>query len=155
MISAGVFQTVEFYVTAAVIAAMIVGLMAMPRRHGAARQSVLEADLLYSGNDEPSLSVEARDDGSVILVRRGLAGLTSSAIVKLLVTIIGNDITIEESVTQGSAWSEPADTAMAVLDMIGHDRYHVKYISDPNGQRFAAFTLNNRPGFKATRPLKD
>lgn len=152
---AGIFQTVEFYVTAAMIAAMIVGFMAMPQRRGAARQTLIEADLTFTGDPAPSVSIEARDDGSVILVRNGLPSLTSSAIVKLLVSIAGNDITIEESATQGSAWSEPADTAVAVLDMIGRDRYHVKYISDIDGQRFAAFTLNNRPGFKTTRPLNN
>lgn len=136
------------------IAAMIVGFMAMPPRRGAARQSVLEAELTFTGDSVPAVSVEARDDGSVLLLRKGLEGLTSSAIVKLLVTVVGHDITIEESVTEGSARSEPADTAFTVLDMLGHDRYHLKYICDADGQRFAAFSINNRPRFKATRELK-
>lgn len=150
------FQTIEFYVVAAMIAAIIVGFMAMPARRGAARQTAIETDLTATGAAEPMLKVEARDDGSVIMLREGLQGVTQSGIVKLLVTIVGNDVTIEESIAAGSAWSEPADTAMAVLDMLGHDRYHIKYICDKSaGDRFCAFTLNNRPGFKTTRQLKD
>lgn len=150
------FQSIEFYVVAAMVAAMIVGFMAKPARKGAARQFLIEADLISAGSTTPMLKVEALGDGNVILRREGLQGVTSSGIVKMLVTIIGNDITIEESVAAGSAWSDDADTAVACLDMLGNDRYHLRYICDKTaGDRFCAFTLNNRPGFKSERALKN
>lgn len=149
------FQSIEFYVVAAMVAAMIIGFMAKPPRKGAARQTLIESDLISTGSAIPMLKVEALDDGNVVIRREGLQGVTSSGIVKMLVTIIGNDITIEESVAAGSAWSDEADTAVAILDMLGHDRYHLRYICDKTaGDRFCALTLNNRPGFKSKCPLK-
>lgn len=150
------FQSIEFYVVAAMVAAMIVGFMAKPSGKGAARQTLVEADLISAGSTIPALKVEALDDGNVILRREGLQGVTSSGVVKMLVTIIGNDVTVEEAVAEGSAWSAEADTAVAILDMLGRDRYHLRYICDKTaGDRFCAFTLNNRPGFKSERMLKD
>lgn len=154
MIDPAFFHSTEFFVIAAVVAALIVGFMALPARRGEARQLFVEADVMATGDDPlaPSIEFICRDDGSVTLIRRGLQGVRTSGMVNLAITIIGFDISIHERLIEGSTWDSPADTAMATLDFMGAERYHVVYTSEAIS-RIATLTINNRPGFRASRPL--
>lgn len=154
MIDPAFFHSTEFFVIAAVVAALIVGFMALPSRRGEARQFFIEADVIDTGSDPdvPSIEFICRDDGSVTLIRRGLEGVRTSGMVNLAVTTIGFDISIHERLVEGSTWDTHADTAIATLDFMGAERYHIVYISDALS-RIATLTVNNRPGFRASRPL--
>ncbi len=154
MIDPAFFHSTEFFVIAAVVAALIVGFMALPSRRGEARQFFVQADVMDTGDepDVPSIELICRDDGSVTLIRRGLQGVRTSGMVNLAITLIGFDLTIQERLIEGSTWDGPADTAMATLDMLGTERYHLVYRSEALS-RIATLTLNNRPGFRASRPL--
>lgn len=101
MITAGIFQTVEFYVIAVLIAAMIVALVARPASRGEARQYLLVGDLIACGNDNPAITLRANNDGSVTLTRHRIEGITSTGAVSLAVNVIGWDIVIEERLSEG------------------------------------------------------
>ncbi len=154
MIDTAFFHSTEFFVIATVVAALIVGFMAIPSRRGEARQFFVEASVMATGDDhaDPSIEFVCADDGTVALTRHGLQGVRTSGMVNLAITLIGFDITINERLVEGSTWDGPADTAMATLDMMGAERYHVVYKSE-SLSRIATLTINNRPGFRASRPL--
>ncbi len=154
MIFMSIFNTVEFYVITAFIAAAVVGASAMPSRKGAARTFLFSGTLWPS--DEPSqpcIVVKVSDTGELEIQRFGLDGLYMDGAYSLAVTIIGFDVTIEERLTPGGRRSsEAAVGATAVLDCFGAERYHFNYRSDATG-RSAAFSLNIRPGNRIERIL--
>lgn len=148
-------SSVEFYVYATVVAAAIVAFLARPSSRGEARQHLLAGDLSNELNlcwrdvntSQPSISLRVRDDGSVVLTRNGIEGVSTSGAVSLAVTIIGFDITIEERIVPGNNLDEPIDTATFVLDFLAPDRYHLKYNSSATS-RFATTTLLVRQDFE-------
>lgn len=154
------FQSVEFYVLATLVAAVIVGVIARPSSRGEARQHLLAGELSNkhqrSWSDTPALqaaiSMSVRDDGALLIQREGIAGVSTSGAVSLAVTIIGFDIAIEERIVSGNPIDDPIDTATFVLDFLAPDRYHLKYNSATTSS-FAATTLLIRPGFKKSTPL--
>ena len=152
MITAGIFQTVEFYVIAVLVAAMIVALVARPASRGEARQYLLAGDLKACGDDNPAITLTAHDDGSVALTRHGIEGITSTGAVSLAVNVIGWDIVIEERLSEGFSDDAPIDTAVFRLDFLAPERYHIRYNSSATG-RFVATPFHNRPGYTTTRPL--
>lgn len=152
MITAGIFQTVEFYVIAVLVAAMIVVLVARPASRGEARQYLLAGDLKACGDDNSAITLTAHDDGSVTLTRHGIEGITSTGAVSLAVNVIGWDIVIEERLSEGFSDDAPIDTAVFRLDFLAPERYHIRYNSDRTG-RFVATPFHNRPGYTTTRPL--
>lgn len=148
-----IFQTVEFYVIATVVAAAIIAFITKPGSHGEARQVLLAGNLLYIDNENsPSIKMEALDNGNVVLSRYGVADLTMSGAVSLAITIVGFDISIEERITEGVGNDDVINCAEFKLDCIGNERYHVKYNSEKTG-RFVAFTFNNRPGYSVQKIL--
>lgn len=148
-----IFQTVEFYVIATVVAAAIIALLIKPGSHGEARQVLLAGNLSYFDIDkEPSIKVEAMENGNVILSRYGIEGLTASGAVSLAITIIGFDISIEERITEGNLDDSEINSAEFLLDCLGNERYHIKYNSEKTG-RFVAFTFNNRPEYTVEKIL--
>ena len=155
MITLAFYQSVEFYVIAFLVAAVIVAFSIKPPRRGAARTHLLAGELFTDGDDEPSISLEAMDSGYVRLVRNGVTGVNTNGAVSLAVTIIGFDITIEERLVAGRDYdinAEPVRRAVFLLDFLGRERYHIRYNSDASGL-FAVTTFNNRPGYKAHKPL--
>ncbi len=148
-----VFQTVEFYVIATVVAAAIIAFITKPNSNSEARQMLLAGNLLYIDNEKaPSIKMEALDNGNVVLSRYGIAGLSMSGAVSLAITIVGFDISIEERITEGIGDDDVINCAEFMLDYIGNERYHVKYNSEKTG-RFVAFTFNNRPGYTVQKIL--
>lgn len=156
MIDPAFFHTTEFFVIAAVIAALIVGFMALPATRGEARQFFVEALVGTSdtpdSDPDPSITLICRDDGSVTLIRNGLSGVRTSGMVNLAITVVGYDVTIQERLVEGSTWDPMADQAVATLTMFACERYHIAYVSE-SLSRFASLTLNNRPGLRAMRKL--
>ncbi|MBR5332480.1 MAG: hypothetical protein IKV32_04175 [Muribaculaceae bacterium] len=147
-------NSTEFYVYATVVAAAIVALLARPSSRGEARQHLLAGDLSNNSNcqwgsvniAQPSISIQVRDDGAVVLTRHGLEGVSISGAVSLAITVIGFDITIEERIVPGNNIDDPIDTATFVLDFLAPDRYHLKYNSSATS-RFTTTTLLVRPEF--------
>ena len=153
MITAGIFQTVEFYVIAVLIAAMIVALVARPASRGEARQYLLVGDLIACGNDHPAITLRANNDGSVTLTRHGIEGITSTGAVSLAVNVIGWDIVIEERLSEGFSGDEPIDTAVFKLDFLAPERYYIRYNSSATG-RFVATSFHNRLGYAIVCSLR-
>lgn len=148
-----VFQTVEFYIISAFIAAAVIAAAAMPSRRSAARTFLYGGNLSdRNGPGEPAVTFIVETNGDVTVMRDGLDGITESGAYSIAVTIIGFDVTIEERLTPG----RPADPAIyagyTTMNCLGNERYHFHYKSEMTG-RSAAFQLNIRPGNRITRPL--
>ena len=153
MITLWIFQSLEFYVIATLVAAIIVGLAAKPSSRGEARQYLLAGDLTFDDEyAQPAITLTTLDNGKVVLQRHAVEAMTTSGAVSLAITQIGTDITIEERLSDGYTADSPVDTATFYLDFMGAERYHIKYNSDATGL-FAAFTFSNRPGYKTTKLL--
>lgn len=153
MIDGGIFHTVEFYVIAVVVAAMIVGFVARPAARGEAKQFLLAGDLSY--DDEyavPAITIEVLDSGLVVLRRHAIEDMTTSCAVSLAITIIGWDITIEERLSNGYYTDPAIDTATFYLDFLAPERYHLRYNSESTGL-FTATSITIRPGYTITRQL--
>lgn len=152
MILAGIFQTVEFYVIAVLVAALVVALVARPTSRGEARQYLLVGELRSDGVINSEITIIANDDGSVILTRSGIEGITSTGAVSIAVTVVGWDVVIEERLSVGYSDDAPIDTAVFKLDFLAPERYHIRYNSSATG-RFVATPFHNRPGYTTTRQL--
>ena len=154
MILASIFQTVEFYVIVSVIAAAIVAASCLPAGVGEARTFLYGGELRDSGCEvtEPVIVALVATDGTLGIHRFGLDGVSFSGAYSLAVRIIGLNVTIEERLTPGRRGDEPADSASAILDCLGPERYHFKYVSEATG-RSTAFSLNMRPGNRIERRL--
>lgn len=148
-----IFNTVEFYVVTAFIAAAVIGFAALPARRGAARQILVGGELLFDApSTEPEIVFTVEDNGDISVLRRGLEGVLESGAYSLAVTIIGFDVTIEERLTVGRGEGLEAGGASAKISGLGAERYHFQYHSEATG-RSAAFSLNLRPGNTISRPL--
>lgn len=150
------FTSTEFCITCLIIAAAIVACLCVPDRRSSAREFTYAGELDddgTAGDAEPTVGVECLDDGTVVLTRTGLRGLTDAGALSLAVTVIGFDIFIEERMTQGRVAGAPVNRATFMLDFAGRERYHLRYNS-PATSTEASLTLNNRPGFNARRILK-
>lgn len=158
----GFFTSIEFYVIATVVAAAIVAYIAKPSLRGEARQHFLSGELINSTNRDwsdnsdktpkPEISLTTRDDGTVVITRHGISGVSESGAVSLAITIIGLDITIEERIVPGNPIDNPIDTATFTLDFLAPERYHLKYNSATTSS-FIATTILARPGFNKTLTL--
>lgn len=155
-----VFKTVEFYVIVSVIAAAVVGFMALPARRSEVKLHMLAGDLRSTvgdaDGDEPEAAVTfiVHDEGLVELRRTGLPeSITTDGAVSIAVKVSGFDIEIEERLTAGRHPSfGHADTAIFILDFLAPEWYHIKYNSETSGE-FAALTLHVRPGIRYTKRL--
>ena len=147
-------NSVEFYVIAAVIAAAVVAFSARKSDEGPVRQILLPG-VLAKSDTAPSAMVEllCNDDGSVILRRHGVTGVSVTGAVSLAITIKGFDVKIKERVVEGSPADEEIDMASFILDFMAEERYFISYTSDKYGL-FAALTLKNRPGNRVVKSLQ-
>ena len=162
MILTGFFQTVEFFVIAALAAAAIVAYMCMPRSRGEAVTHTVGGELFDQGGDsDPAdgeencgeLTVEVRDDGAVVLTRGGIRGITASGAVSLAVTVIGFDVHIEERRTRGFSNDPHMDSSRFVLDFFAPEWYHIRYSYSDEGE-FCSFQLHVKPGIRMKRHIR-
>ena len=156
LISGMMLTSVEIYVLAALIAAGVIAWFVRPTMRGEAREYLLAGTLCMvddSSAHQPSLRIECTSDGSVLLTRCGLPGMTDDGAVSLAVSIIGFDVIVEERIVTGSISGEPVNTALFTLDFLGRERYHVRYNSQPTSMA-VSFTLSNRDGMSLVKPLK-
>ncbi len=153
MIILSIFQTVEFYIVAAFMAAAVVAAASMPSRRSSARMytygGTLRTDAAMS---EAGIIAQVNDSGELVIHRFGLDNLTTSGAYSIAVTIIGFDVTIEERITCDRFENTPATAAYVSLDCLGPERYHFLYKSEATG-RSASFSLNIRPGNRIDRLL--
>lgn len=148
-----IFQTVEFYVIAAFIAAAVIGLAAMPTQRGPVREVLAAGDLDFdAAPSDAGVVFMVGDKGELIIRRFGLEGVNTGGAYSLAVTISGFDVTIKERLTPGGSLPPYATAATVVLNCFGAERYHFQYISEATG-RSAAFQLNIRPGNRIDRRL--
>lgn len=146
--------SVEFYVIAAVVAAAVVAFSARKDDEGPVRQILLPG-VLVTSDRKPGNMIEliCNEDGSVVLRRYGVEGVTVSGAVSLAVTIRGFDVLIKERIVEGNPEDEMIDTASFVLDFMGEERYFISYSAETAGL-FAALTLKNRVGNRIVKPLQ-
>lgn len=150
-----IFQSVEFYVIATLVAAFVAGMALRPASRGEAVTRLLGATLTgdgYGGDGTASVEAIVGDDGRVSVIRRGLPPVASTGAVSAKVTVAGRDIRMEERVVYGRGEAAEADAAEFVLDFLIPDRYHLQYISESTGMS-AAMTVNVRPGYRCRREM--
>lgn len=152
-------HSVEFYVIILLVAALAVGLMAMPSGHGPVETGFADGLLGYDpdlADPTPRIELESLPDGTVRITRLGLPDtLDTAATVALAITRKGFDLTIEERITPASrpllaSETTPANKATFILADLAPERYHIKYNSDSTSS-FTTATFNNRPGMRSTR----
>lgn len=147
------FGSAEFYVIAAVIAAAIVALAAIPSRRGAAVLTTYPGTIIDEDTlQQPAIDVEVDPDLRLIITRRGIDSVAADGAVSLAVTTIGFDLTIEERITPGKGRPQSC-SAMFILTGFGAERYHIQYRNSHLGL-LAAFSLPVRDGVKINRPLR-
>lgn len=153
------FHSVEFYVTIFVIAALAVGLLAMPSGHGPVETSFSEGQLSFNPDlkdNTPRIEIDCQTDGTVKITRFGIPdNINSAATVALAITRKGFDISVEERITPDnqailSSETTPVNTAVYYISDLAHEHYHLKFNSDSTSS-FTAVTFMNRPGIHSTR----
>ncbi len=149
-----IFESVEFYVIAAFVAAAVVAFFCRPASRGAARQFLL-AGTLTPGDDDtpPSIELLCNDDGTVTLTRHGVSGVGHDGAVSLAVNVVGFDIEVQERPVAGRWPATGSLSATFTLNFLGRERYHLAYTSESAGL-FAATSLNVRPGIHIVKPLQ-
>lgn len=153
MIILSIFQTVEFYIITAFIAAAVVAAASMPSHRGPVRTFLYGGTLRGdAAQSQPGIVALVNDRGQLEIHRFGLEGMTESGAYSLAVNISGFDVTIDERLTPGNRHDAPVTAAWATLDCLGRERYHFSYRSEATG-RSAAFTLNISPGNRMERQL--
>lgn len=146
--------SVEFYVIAAVVAAAVIAFSARRGDEGPARQILLPGVLVKSDrNSGKVIELICNEDGSVVLRRYGVEGVTVSGAVSLAITVRGFDVLIKERIVEGNPVDEMIDTASFVLDFMGEERYFISYSAEAYGL-FVALTLKNRVGNRIVKPLQ-
>lgn len=156
LVTLAVFDSVEFYVIAAVIAAAVIAFSAKGGDRGPVRQFLLPGVLTFSGKsgENPSIELICCDDGAVVLRRHGVEGITLSGAVSLAVEVNGFDVKIIERTVQGRPGdTEIIDTADFILEFMGAERYFISYNAEDAGL-FAAVTLHNRPGIRTVKAMQ-
>lgn len=164
IILAGIFQSVEFYIIATVLAAMIVALCARGDSRGPVREILTagvitrEGDDAPAGSEGPGAAIEfvCLDDGSVILRRHGIRGVTDSGAVSLAMELKGFELKIRERTVAGRPDGEPIDTASFILDFMAPEHYFISYTSDQTSastSQTASLTLSVRPGNRVMKRL--
>lgn len=152
------YETVEFYVAAAVVAAAVVAACVKPSSRGAVVTHLLAGQLSSSAESpvapRQTITFECLPNGNVRLTRRGVANVGLDGAVSLAVSVNGFDITIEERLTPGLSGQNEVVDAEFEFDFMGSERYFVRYNSDTAGV-FAVATVANRDGVKVERQLKN
>lgn len=154
-------HSVEFYVIVLLVAALAVGLLAMPSGHGPVKTSFAEGFLTYdqAAGPEPRLELECLPDGNVKITRHGLPdNLDNAATAALAISRKGFDLTVEERLTPASrpllaSETSAVNTAVYILTGLARERYHLRFNSDSTSS-FTTLTFVNRPGLRSTRVFR-
>lgn len=135
-------------------AAAVVAYAVRPAASGPVRQHLLAGTLSEEGPEEPSVDIEVQPDGTVILWRNGLTGMTSDDALSLAVNLRGFSMEITERTAASrttSTLARPIDSARFTLDFLAQEHYSIIYRIDSTVA--AAFTLTPRPGLRRHIPL--
>lgn len=153
MIYCAFYNTVEFYIICAFVAAAVIAAVASPARRGPVR-TFLYAGELIAAAQPGAAGIEARvdDHARLLITRYGLNGISETGAYSLAVEIAGFDVTIRERLTPGKGSIE-CPAATCTIDCLGREHYHFTYISEVTHSS-AAFALNIRPGNTVLRPLQ-
>ena len=160
IITASVFQTVEFYVIVSVIAAAVIALTSLPERKGEVKLYLIAGQLFQQTDNSTStevtsgtLHIEVQAGNIVNIRREGLEEVTMNGAVSLAVKVSGFDIVIEERITPGNVSAEGvANSVVFRFDFLAPEWYHIRYESERFGEH-AAFTLHVREGIVMRKVL--
>lgn len=154
MFLAAFYTSIEFLVSAAVIAAAIVAYSAMPAKRNAVVTKLLPGNLSLSANgSHPAIELEALPDRNVILHRRGVCNIGLEGSVSVAIEINSRDILVKERLIPGKEGQNQMVDATFLLDFMGPERYHIRYESEDTGL-YAVATFANYTGVKLSRQLK-
>ncbi|MCM1517129.1 MAG: hypothetical protein NC117_00610 [Pseudoflavonifractor sp.] len=148
-----VFQSVEFYVIATLVAAVVAAMALRPASRGAVSEYLVPSVLTCEGEDVPGVEAEVTADSVLRLTRKAIPAVMSTGAVSARVTVSDKDIKVEERVVFGRIPGDAVDTATFMLDFLSPGRYHLQYVSESTGMS-AAMTVNIRPGYRVSRRLE-
>lgn len=144
------FHSVEFYVILFVSAALVIGVIAIPRGAAAVKEILVGSRLEPEGDgdDEASIEIECDNMGNVRLIRHGLSGIAMDGAVSAKVEVKGERITVYERLTRGRDAESPAGSAVFTLDFLGSQRYYLRYESEATSTA-ATLAFRNVAGYHA------
>lgn len=143
------YQSVEFYVITAVIAAAVIAMAARPPRGGAAVTRLLRAIPGPQEDPTPQLRISVDDHANLIIHR---TGLPPAVAVNMEITLTGHDISITEHLMPAADGIE-SPSASIIIDFVGRDRYHLSYDA-PQQSLFTALSFTITPGLNITKPFQ-
>ncbi len=151
-------HSTEFYILMALAAAVVLGFCVRPAAKGEVRTFLYPGILLtdnagVTAHGNQGITLTCLDDRSVELRRYGLRGsVTTSGAVSIAVSISGFDVTITERLTPaGHGSGDPVDVAVFMLNCLGRDYYHLRYVSE---RGLCVLTLHNRPGISTSKSIE-
>lgn len=150
--------SVEFYVIMLIVAAVILASAIKPSSRGEVQTFLFAGSLECNGRivEEPVVELIVDDRCRLTIVRHGLRGLVASdGAVSIAMTVLGNDIKIEERITTGKSGVDDSspDVAVFLADQLSPmQRYHLRYNSESLSLSATTF-LSCRPGVKIVKTL--
>ncbi len=147
-------NSTEFFVLALAVAIALVALLFGQSDKGEATTHITAFSLNPCvTSDEGLIVLQAQDDGSVLVLRNAIP-LDQGDTVNIVVTAVGDKLTIVEKkgVQSRTAIDFLADGA-ALIPHLPAERFHVRYESEITG-KWALFTFTNRDSRTATAHLK-
>ncbi len=153
------YTSIEFYTIAFVVAMALVGFFMSYKRTEPASTHLAALDLEPVQGDESSpesiVKLDAHDDGSVTLERKGML-LVDGETVNIVATVIDDKITIAEKKGKASALGgrESLYDGHAVMKFFPQGgKVYLRYESSVAGQ-WCKFSFVNKPGNRVVRELR-
>lgn len=151
-----IFSPVELSVIAITVAAVLVGFFLKPSRHTKAWSYIYPLEIEPGDDregDGTTLEIEAVDDGSLLLRRRGVH-LPTGATGHVTVDIVGDKVKVVEKYSKLSAQLPGAPQQVTVrLRCLKPRRYHLRYEATSSGL-WGLATVVNGERFTATAQLR-
>lgn len=157
MIEASIFTSVEFYTIAVTAAILIVGFIFNPSRQSPALTYIYAATIEPAKHPEATdgsgLTIESLDDGTLLVVRRGVQ-LPEGSTAHVDADLIDDKLTLTEKhhPAAGDAPMAPHDISVRV-DCLKAKRYHLRY-EVPDSGLWGVATIVNHDNFSTTASLQ-
>ncbi len=147
-------NSTEFFVMALTVAVALVALL-FGHGHKEEATTLITAFSLNPSvtHDDGLVVMQANDDGSVLVLRNAIP-LEQGDSVNLVVTAVGDKLTlVEKKGVQAHSAIELVADATTLIPHLTADRFHVRYESEITGQ-WALFSFTNRDSRSASAHLK-
>lgn len=157
MITSDLFSSVEFYVIAITVAILIIGFIFKPSTRGRAHSYTYAADIMPAdqcdGCHGHSVLVEAAEDGTVLLTRKG-AELPDDAQGYFAIEVVGDSVSVTEKLSSSSTNGLTTTCDVAVrLSCLKPLKFHLRYEA-PAAGLWGVGTIVNSVGFSSEIKLQ-